>query len=154
LADGTPLPPISVPATDFAGMNWPIKGWGLRAVVSAGMGVRDHLRVAIQELSSSAERHRIYKHTGWRQEGGGWQYLHAGGALGAEGTIHSLRVELEGKLQHYSLPDPPCGEALAEAVRADLRLLKFSRPRLSYPLLGAVYRSVLGSVDCSVALIG
>jgi hypothetical protein len=154
LDDGTPLPAAAVPAADFAAMSWCIKAWGLRAVVFAGMGVRDHLRVAIQERSAGAARHRIYKHTGWRQEGDAWLYLHNGGAVGAAGTVRSLRVELEGKLQHYSLPDPPRGKALAEAARADLRLLGLARPRLMYPLLGATYRSVLGPADCSVALIG
>jgi hypothetical protein len=154
LYDGAPLPPVSVPAADFPAMSWPIKGWGLRAVVFAGMGIKDHLRVAIQELSTGAERHRVYKHTGWRQEGGAWLYLHAAGAIGAEGTVRSLRVELEGKLRHYSLPDPPQGEALAQAIRANLRLLGLGKPRLMYPLLGAVYRSILGGADCSVALIG
>jgi hypothetical protein len=154
LCDGTPLPPVSVPAADFAAMNWPLKGWGLRAVVFAGMGVKDHLRCALQELSAGAGRHRTYQHTGWRRHGGDWLYLHAGGAVGAGGTVSSLRVELEGKLAHYLLPDPPCGEALAEAIEADLRLLGFAEARLMYPLLGAVYRAVLGCVDCSVALIG
>src|SRR5439155_14811191 len=45
-------------------------------------------------------------------------------------------------------------EALVAALRADLELLEFAAPRLMYPLLGAVYRAVLGPVDCSVALIG
>jgi hypothetical protein len=154
LCDGRPVPGVSVPAADFPAMNWPIREWGVGAVVGAGMGVKDHLRVAIQELSARAERHRIYTHTGWLQEGASWRYLHAGGAIGAEGTVRSLRVELEGKLRHYLLPDPPRGEALTEAIRAELRLLDFARARLVYPLVGAVYRSVLGPVDSSLGLIG
>src|SRR5262249_10346735 len=107
LASGEVLPAVSVPAADFAGMNWPLKEWGLSAVVFAGQGVKDHLRVALQELSREAERCRIYKHTGWRQHGNDWLYLHAGGAIGPKGTVSSLRVELDGKLTQYHLPDPP-----------------------------------------------
>jgi hypothetical protein len=152
LCDGTALPHISVQAADFGGMHWPIKGWGLRAVVEVGCA--DHLRVAIQFLSASAPRHRIFKHTGWRELEGGWAYLHAGGAIGPGGSIPPLRVELEGALADYLLPEPPAGDALRAAVRADLRLLGFAQPRLMYPLLGAVYRAVLGGVDCSVGLVG
>jgi hypothetical protein len=154
LWDGTPLPLRTIPAADFPGMAWPIKEWGLEAVVFAGQGTKDHLRVAIQEFSRGAERHRIYKHTGWRRHDGGWLYLHAGGAIGTHGTVLSLRVELDGKLAHYHLPDPPSDEDLAGAVRADLRLLGAFKPQLIYPLLGAVYRAALGAADCSVALIG
>jgi hypothetical protein len=154
LPDGTRLPSASVPAGDFALMNWPLKEWGLSAVVFAGSGTKDHLRVAIQELSAGAERHRVYKHTGWRQDGDTWLYLHAGGAAGAKGTVRSLRVDLDGALARYHLPDPPQGAGLKEAARADLRLLEVSRPSLTYPLLGAVYRSVLGPADCSLSLVG
>jgi hypothetical protein len=154
LQDGSPLPVVSVAASDFGLMNWPLKEWGLSPVVNAGMGVRDHLRVAIQELSAGAERHRVYKHTGWRQVGGNWLYLHAGGAVGDAGTDRSLRVELDGALARYSLPDPPEGADLEVAIRASLRLLEAAPARLTYPLFGAVYRAALGPADCSLSLIG
>jgi hypothetical protein len=154
LADGTPLPASSVPAAEFASMAWPLKSWGVRAVVFAGQGTKDHLRVALQELSSHAERHRIYKHTGWRQHDGAWVFLHAGGAVGAQGTIRTLRVELDGKLGLYHLPDPPQGMALALAIKADLRLLEAAAPRLMFPLVAAVYRATLGAADWSLAYVG
>jgi DNA primase len=154
LYDKTPLPAITISASDFGSMNWPVRGWGLGAVVFAGQGTREHLRVALQELSAEAERQRIYEHTGWRQYQGGWCYLHGRGATSAAGTLPAIRVELRGKLSNYRLPDPPAGAALAKAIGSDLRLLDAAVPRLMYPLLGAVYRAALGVADCSLALIG
>jgi hypothetical protein len=154
LDDGSFLPAVSVPGRDFAAMNWPLTEWGLQAVVFAGQGARDHLRVAIQEMSRAAKRCRIYKHTGWRRDGEAWLYLHAAGAIGPEGSVATLRVELDGKLAQFRLPDPPTGKALARAIRADLHFLEFARPGLMYPLLGAVYRAALGPADFSLALVG
>jgi hypothetical protein len=149
-----PLRLVTVPAGDFSAMAWPIKEWGLRAIVHAGMGTKDNLRVAIQQMSQGAEKAHIYKHTGWRKQGEDWLYLHGGGAIGPAGSIGALRVELDGKLDHYRFPEPPSGEALTAAVRADLRLLDLAKPRLTYALLGAVYRAVLGQVDFSLCLVG
>jgi hypothetical protein len=153
LDNGMPLPLIVVPATDFDGMHWPIKGWGLRAVVFPTQGTKDHLRAALQ-LLSRPQTHRIYRHTGWRKLGQDWVYLHAGGAISSQGNLDSLRVELEGKLALYRLPDPPTGQALPLALQAELRLLRGLPARLIYPIMGAVYRSVLDQADCSLALIG
>src|SRR5262249_51329790 len=36
LADGTPLPPARVRATEFASLAWTLKHWGARAVPKAG----------------------------------------------------------------------------------------------------------------------
>jgi hypothetical protein len=154
LHNGTPLPAAVVPAGDFSGMSWVLKAWGSRANTAAGLGAKDHLRAAIQELSGDPPRRVVYQHTGWRQEAGRRLYLHGAGAIGPDGAVRALCVELAGKLAHYSLPPPPVGAALVEAIRADLRLLGLAPPRLMYPLLGAIYRAVLGTADCSLSLIG
>jgi hypothetical protein len=156
LADGTPLPHCQVSAADFAGMSWPIREWGTRAIVNAGQGAKDHLRVAIQHASKDAVRRVVYLHTGWRRFGEDWYYLHAEGAIGAAGSAPNVTMGLEGTLAQYRLPDPPSGEALIRAVKASIRLLAAGPApvRLTAPLLAAVYRAPLGSVDCSVNLVG
>jgi hypothetical protein len=156
LADGTPLPRCQVSAADFAGMNWPLREWGTRAIVNAGLGSKDHLRAAVQHNSRDAVRQTVYQHTGWRCLGDTWVYLHAGGAIGADGPVADVAVALEGTLAHYRLPDPPAGAALVRAVRASLGLVRghFVPPRLMFPLIAAAYRAPLGEVDCSVGLIG
>jgi hypothetical protein len=157
LHDGTPLPPVSVPANDFAAMNWVLPLWGCRPCLSAGVGAKEHCRAAIQQFSPAPQHHLIYKHLGWRQIGGKWHFLHAGGGIGAAGNNPQVRVELDGPLARYRLPDPPEGDALVEAVRASLDLLDdqaLAPQRVMFPLVGAAYRAPLGRADTSVSLTG
>jgi hypothetical protein len=154
LHDGTALPATSVRATEFVAMNWPLTAWGHGAIVSPGMGTKDYLRAAIQQMSCGAVRRTVYQHTGWRELPGGWAYLHAGGAITAAGLTEDVAVELSSRLSGYHLPPPPEREALREAIRADLRLLELTRPRIMVPVQGAVYRAPLGAVDCSIQVQG
>src|SRR5262249_4592987 len=121
--------------------------WGTRAVVLAGAATADHLRTAIQLLSGEVPTRTVYAQTGWREVGGRWYYLHAGGAIGVAGAATDLEVSLEGALAGYTLPDPPTGEGLRCAIRASLRVLDLAADRVTVPLLGAVYRAVLAPAD-------
>jgi hypothetical protein len=56
-------------------------------------------------------------------------------------------------LVRYRLRTPPDGEALANAVRASLRL-DAAPLRLTVPLYGAMVRSVLGPADYTLHLAG
>jgi hypothetical protein len=157
LANGTSLPPINVPAADFATMTWVIPGWGTRACVSAGMGAKDHLRAAIQLLSDSVTHRVIYSHLGWRQiDGKGWVYLHAGGAIGKGGHVEGVEVVPPPALARYVLRGPKAQsrEDHVAAVKASLKLLDLAPDRVSFPLLGCVYRSVLGLADFILFLVG
>jgi hypothetical protein len=156
LADARPLAPCQVSAPDFMAMAWPVREWGMSAIVNAGQGAKDHLRAAIQHASKDAVRRTVYLHTGWRRIGDAWVYLHAGGAIGADGPVADVAVSLEGTLAQFRLPDPPTGEELIGAVRASLALLNtdLAPDRLTVPLLAAVYRAPLGQADCSLAIIG
>ncbi len=174
LRDGSPLPRAEVPAAEFAGMGWTVPAWGTRAVVYAGMGTKDHLRTALQLLSGDVPRRTIYRHTGWRQIDGSWFYLHAGGAIGADGLTDAIPVALPEPLAGFRLPHPLAllqpgdvqltGElgaaaarqaaGLTSAVRASLGLLRLGPDRLTFPLLAAVYRAALGSTDFALHLAG
>jgi hypothetical protein len=52
------------------------------------------------------------------------------------------------------LPAPPASASLAAAVRASLRLLSLGPDRATFPLLAAVFRSVLGDTDFALHLAG
>jgi hypothetical protein len=155
LADGTPLPRADVPTDQFPWMRWPVEKWGPRAVVLAGASTADHTRVALQLLSGDVPRRIVYAHTGWRKIGDDWFYLHAGGAIGAEGRSEAVETALPDALARFDLPDPPHAQALAEAIRASLRILDGLAPdRITFPPLAAVYRAVLGPADFSLHLSG
>lgn len=154
LVGGQPLPRVEVPAGDFAGMGWTVPAWGTRAVIYAGMGTKDHLRVALQLLSGDVPRRTIYRHTGWRKIGECWFYLHAAGGIGSDGLNSDISVTLPEPLAGFRLPTPLEGMDLADAVRASLGLLQIGPDRTTFPLLAAVYRAVLGSTDFSPYLAG
>jgi hypothetical protein len=154
LADGRELPPVPVPTADFNGMGWVTTAWYGAAVVYAGQGTRDHLRAAIELLSPERSRRTVYTQTGWRRIGDAWLYLHAGGAIGVDGPAPGVEVSLPDALAGYVLPVPSEGRALAEAIRASLRVLDVAPDRVTVPLLGAVCRAVLGPCDCALHLAG
>jgi hypothetical protein len=154
LDDGTPLPRVEVPAEDYDRMEWVIPGWGARAVVYPGRATADHLRAAIQLLSGDMPDRTVYGHLGWREVGGRWCYLHAGGAIGADGPVADIDVSLPEALSGYVLPAPPDGEDLRRALRASLRLLELGPGRIAVPLLAAVYRAALGACDFALHLAG
>ncbi len=90
------------------------------------------------------ERRREYTHPGWRHlEGHGWAYLHAGGAIGADGSVPDVSVSLRGPLARLALPDPPMGDDLKGAVHATLRTLDVAPDGITVPLVGLVFRAVL-----------
>src|SRR5690606_40074516 len=94
-----PRPQVTVPAERFNSMGWVTESWGNRAVVYAGQGAKDHMRAAIQLLSGDVPRRTVFEHLGWRKIDRRWLYLHAGGAIGAEGAMDTIAVEPEEALR-------------------------------------------------------
>lgn len=146
LDNGEALGTARIPRARFSGMDWPLAAFGTRAIVEPGQGARDHLRAAIQTLSTDVRRRQVYGHGGWRRIGGVWHYLHGGGAIGPDGPVAGVEVQLGERLAQVRLPDPPGGEALADAVRASLAVLEVAPDAVAAPLLGAVYRAPLCEV--------
>jgi len=57
-----------VAATRFASMKWVTEQLGARAVIAAGMGIKDQVREAIQLLSATQIVERtVHTHTCWRK---------------------------------------------------------------------------------------
>lgn len=132
---GTRWELLRLTAAELVSMEWPLKRLGTGAVISAGLGNRDRVREAIQRLSGEVPRDTRYAHTGWRELGDEWAYLHASGAIGAAGEIEGAAVELPDTLARFELPTPPSGRALVEAIHASLRFLELGPPRGRIPSL-------------------
>lgn len=145
---------LTLPADEFAAMNWPINYLGGSAVVSPGLGNKDHARAAIQLLSGDIPTQTVYTHLGWRQHGDQHVYLHAGGAIGPKGAVAGLRVHLEQPFTRYLLLEPPSEKDLVRAVRASMRLLDLAPVEITVPLFGAIWRAVAGGTDFSIHLVG
>lgn len=143
---------LTVSAADFAKMDWPIEHLGAAANVYPTF--RDHCRCAIQTISKTIETHTSYTHIGWNADNGRPMYLHAAGAIGSGGHIPNLHIDLDKRLSRYSLPEPPTNGHRRAAIRSALHMLNVAPDTITVPLLGAVFRACLGSVQCSVFLAG
>jgi hypothetical protein len=145
---------FTIPSSQFSGMGWATEHLGAGAIVYPGFGLRDHARAAIQLLSGSVPTRNVYAHTGWREIDGEWFYLHAGGAIGRVGRVQSIHIGLTGSLAGRTLPSPPEGAELSQAVRASLRLWKLAPQSIVVPLLAGSFRAALGDSDFSLHLSG
>lgn len=145
-----------VPASQFSMMNWPVTLLGAGACLSAGYSARDRAREAIQRFSGEPPRRTVYLHTGWREIGGRQVFLHGGGALGPDGPIDGVVVELAPSLAPLVLSSPASGDALRAAFRASLSLLDVAGDAITCLGQGAVYRAVLPipAAEMSVFLTG
>ncbi len=145
-------PVFTVPASRFPAMGWAIENLGPGAVIYPGRA--DHTRAAIQLLSGEAERRVVHGHTGWCQIDGVWVYLHAGGAIGADGPVQGVEVQLPDALTRFRLPPPPEGERLSKAIRSSLRLLRVALLRVTAVLFCAIWRAALGQTDLTLHIAG
>lgn len=143
-----------VAAGQFASMNWPMEHLGAGAALWPGFGTKDHARAAIQFLSGDPPERRVYAHLGWREIGGVWCYLHAGGAIGPVGPVPDIEVSLPPDLQRYQLPVPPVGAALVKAIRGSLGLLEVAGDTVTVPVYCALWRAALGDSDSGLHLVG
>lgn len=139
LHGGTDLTEARVAAAEFSGLSWVTREWGARAVITAGMGMKDRLREAIQIHSQPACR-TVYRHSGWRTVNGQWAYLFHDGAVGASG----VSVELDAPLDRFVLPARV--EDITDAVQISLSLLECGPPEVMFTLLGATYLAPVASL--------
>lgn len=153
LATGKALPRTEVSADAYQDCKWIVPAWGSDAIVWPGESRA--LPAAIQALSqNNKERRTVYVHTGWRDCGNAWAFLHAGGAIGLPQGWTSVSVDLQPPLTRFVLPGPVTGDAATAAVRASLQILDLADLRLTAALLGAVYRAPLGGVDFGLHGVG
>jgi hypothetical protein len=145
---------LSIPASEFPNMGWVAKELSGDAIIMPGASAKDHLRAAIQFLSSPIPERTALLHTGLHLTPAGWVYAHRGGAIGADGAVKGIATELPVELAPFTFPTIPTGPDLADAVRTSLKLFNLASAEIMAPVMGAVYRSVIGGSDFSVLLFG
>nr|MBA3556728.1 DUF927 domain-containing protein [Gemmatimonadales bacterium] len=143
-----------VAAADYDSLAWVPERVGAGAIIAPGYQCREHARVAIQQLSGIPPRRTSYAHLGWREVDGAWIYLHAGGALGADGPVDGADVQVQDTLSFFELPAVPAGDAVDQAVRASLEILEAAPAEVAFPVLAATYRAPLGPCSHGVHLTG
>jgi hypothetical protein len=143
---------FTISASEFARMDWPIERMGSSAITFPNQ--RNYALAAIQSSSMTAEERCIYTHTGWRNIGGRWVFLHTGGAIGGNGAVPGVNVRLAGPLGLFELRLPANPDELKNAVRSSLRLAQLGPMAVSFPLRAATWRAAFGDCDFSVHLTG
>jgi len=143
---------VEVPSSKFQAMQWPMTMIGAEAIIFPTKG--DQARCAIQTLSPNIQKRTVYAHTGWRKIDDEWCYLHGAGAIAGNGNRTDLSVRLPGVLRNFLLPDPAIGDAIIGAYQSALEFLEAFPRRITVPVLGAVFASVLGNPDYSVYITG
>jgi hypothetical protein len=73
-------------------MGWLLNQLGPQAIIYPGQ--QQHARAAIQSLSGQIRQEHVFAHLGWRKQDRDWVYLHAGGAVGAQGPRSEFDVQL------------------------------------------------------------
>lgn len=127
---------IRVAPAEVARPGWHLDKFGAGATLEVLAQANNHLVAAVQAFSSPIKR-VAYAHTGWRQIGSGWCFLHAEGAVGADG----VETRVEGSLARYKLP--AVAEDAPGALRIALRLLDLAPDHIAFPLLLAAFRAPL-----------
>jgi len=146
---------FDVAARDFEDMRWPAAEIGAGATLFPVANVERHVRAAIQTTSGvTAPRRRIFVHTGWIRHRERWLFLHAGGALGADGPVEDVQVRLEPRLADFELPAPASRDDVRSAVAAAVDLLDLGPDRITVPLFAAIWRVVIADCDFSIHVVG
>lgn len=144
---------IDVDAAHFDTMEWTSR-LGARAIVGAGgRTTRDHLRVAIGRMSAPTVEHR-YAFTGYAHHDGRRVYLHATGAIDANGDAPDLRATPGDPGDRYAFPTTNDPDAVREGVGALVEFLALEPATVAVPLLALACRSVLGPSRGLLHLVG
>lgn len=81
-------------------------------------------------------------------------FLHAGGAIGAQGPVEGIEVRLDPRLSGFELPPRADKDALRRCVAAALAFLALGPARLTVALFGAIWRVLIADCDFSIHLTG
>jgi hypothetical protein len=145
---------FTVPADDFAALGWIARELDAAASLEPGQLMKERTAHAIRRLSGEIPTGRVFRHTGWSRIDSTWYYFTHGSAIGPAGLRDDITVELPADLQRYNLPAPPEGPSLITAIRACLSFLEVADHGVSFGLLGATFRAVLGDAGFTVWLEG
>jgi hypothetical protein len=138
----------SILASDFAS---PTKAWARLSSI-AGSSARiypkqhDHVFDAVRALSD-ARRETLHSALGWIDIDGKKVFRTPTVAIGSEGTVPGIRVELGDleTLKHYGLPEDDAADVVG-VVRDSLKLLGLGCPSIMYPLTSATLGAPVSSL--------
>jgi len=144
------LKQITIPATDFASLNWIAEHWGMQPIVFPQPTAERDLRTIIQLVSTPTNSH-IYTHTGWAEVEGNKTYLTKAGGIDKDGLNDEITVELPAELSRYTLPRP---EQAQDPLQQSFKLINLGPKSVTWPLLLATYRAAIAPTDFAIHVAG
>ena len=157
LDTGEKLPVVEISSESFSNINWFRDKYGSRAIVYPGVD-RGHLPAAIQTLSGTPPRRHIYPFTGWIKIKGVWAYCTNSGALGPEGILEDVDVDLsEGELKCFSLSMPSKDDNIKDLAQQSIKMLNLGPLKVVVPVFCGLFLSPLSSeidLDFSLFIYG
>ncbi|MDB4931608.1 MAG: hypothetical protein JWM10_4092 [Myxococcaceae bacterium] len=139
---------VDIPAETLVDMKW-VETLCPGAIVRGARPVRDHLRLALQELSADVTvTRRRHGFVGWHKVNGVWVYLNAGTILGAGGAVAGVEAKPSDPGHRFWFPPPPSAAELREASLPLVLVANFGSPLLMGVAFGLAARAVMG--PCNV----
>lgn len=141
---------FSIPAHELNGLSWVARELGGEAVVEPGAA--KHVGPAIRRFSGRIPESRLVQHTGWTLDGGAPVFINAGKPIAVGES--EVAADLPDELLGYRMNARADEDTVRSAIRASLSMLEVGEPEVMVPLVGGVYRSVLGPTDMAIHLVG
>ena len=139
MVGGIPLPPVTLPVSDFASARNLLSRYGTRLIIEPVAGAEDYIRHVAQILGKKAPRITKYNHTGWKKGKGCWLFLNAGKALGESDS----KIEMAEGSKCFAAYRFPEGDFDAvQAVQKSLALLDIGPLGITLPLLAVCFMAV------------
>lgn len=145
---------VEIGADEWLAMRWPEVKLPCPCVAPGGPKARDHLRAAIERLSTGTIKRHRFRYLGWTHHEGRPVYLHAGGAIAANGEVDGLRTEpVDARIRRFTLPSLENFEVARDAG-ALVALLEHEPRDVWVSLVGHATRAAMGDARTAVHLTG
>ncbi len=141
---------VEVPASGWYRGDWLEEALPARARPPVDRKLRAALLDGIGACSSPVDAKR-YRFTGWTVEAGRPLYLHAGGAIGAEGEHTGVDVVPEGNGAAFRLPQGGDNAAPLASLAA---LLDVTPSTVALPVIALAFRAAMGPTRATVHVKG
>jgi len=148
---GQPLPPITVPAKNFAAMTWVADLWGMEPIIFPQPNAERDVKTAIQ-LKSEPIKKDVYTHIGWDMINGKPTFLTSSGGIHTNGLNANLNVSLPPELQKFSLPNPD--EATANDFLNTMLVTESGPSELMWTMFLTTIRPTMGTTDFAIHIAG
>jgi hypothetical protein len=145
---------FSVQPSDFNSLSWVSDHLPPTASIAPGRGSKEKVATATRLRSVNHKQRYVHQHLGWSTHEGAPVFLHADGAIGGDGIIKSVEVDLPGNLSRFVFPTVPTKSDPVACVSDSINVLGVAPSEIALPLLSAAYRAAMGEPRAAINIVG